>query len=69
LFEALLIEPFSSSTDPEVIPQGLEYVRDTLSRNCVRADESEKIKSMTREPGTQRIIDGVKVRLVETEDK
>ncbi len=64
-----LLGKYCSSTDPEVIAQGLEYVRDTLSRNYVRADEGEKIKSLTRESGTHRIIDKVKVRLVETEDK
>ena len=64
-----LLGRYCSSTDPEVIAQGLEYVRETLSRNYVRADESEKIKSLTREAGTHRIIDKVKVRLVETEDK
>jgi ATP-dependent Lon protease len=64
-----LLGKYCSSTDPEVIAQGLEYVRDTLSRNYVRADESEKSKSLTREAGTHRIIDKVKVRLVETEDK
>jgi ATP-dependent Lon protease len=64
-----LLGQYCSSTDPEVIAQGLEYVRETLSRNYVRADESEKIKSLTREAGAHRIIDKVKVRLVETEDK
>jgi len=64
-----LLGQYCSSTDPDVITQGLEYVRETLSRNYVRADESEKIKSLTREAGTHRIIDKVKVRLVETEDK
>ena len=64
-----LLGKYCSSTDPEIIAQGLEYVRDTLSRNYVRADESEKIKSITRETGSHRIIDKVKVRLVETEDK
>lgn len=64
-----LLGKYCSSTDPEVIAQGMEYVRQTLSTNYVRADESEKIKSITREAGTHRIIDKVKVRLVETEDK
>jgi ATP-dependent Lon protease len=64
-----LLGKYCSSTDPEIIAQGLEYVRDTLSRNYVRADESEKIKSITRESGAHRIIDKIKVRLVETEDK
>ncbi|MBN1450020.1 MAG: protease Lon-related BREX system protein BrxL [Anaerolineales bacterium] len=64
-----LLGKYCSSIDPEVIAQGLEYVRETLSKNYVRADESEKIKSLTREAGSHRIIDKVKVRLVETEDK
>ncbi|MBL7202664.1 MAG: ATP-dependent Lon protease, partial [Anaerolineae bacterium] len=64
-----LLGKYCASTDPDIVAEGLEYVRDTLSRNYVRADESEKIKSLTREAGTHRIIDKVKVRLVETEDK
>jgi len=64
-----LLGKYCSSTDPEVINQGLEYVREALSKNYVRADESEKIKSITRESGTHRIIDKIKVRLLETEDK
>lgn len=64
-----LLGKYCSSTDPQIIAQGLEMTRQTLSRNFVRADESEKIKSITREEGTHQIIDKVKVRLLETEDK
>ena len=58
-----LLGQYCSSTDPEVVQKGLEYVRQTLSRNYVRADESEKIKAITRQKGKHRVIDKVKVRL------
>lgn len=47
-----LLGKYCSSTDPQIIDQGLQYVRDTLSQNYVRADESEEIKSMTPESGS-----------------
>ncbi|HIQ05424.1 MAG TPA: BREX system Lon protease-like protein BrxL, partial [Anaerolineae bacterium] len=58
-----LLGQYCASTDPEIVARGLEYVRQTLSRNYVRADESEKIKAITRQRGQHRIIDKVKVRL------
>jgi len=64
-----LLGKYCASTDPTIVAEGLSYVRQTLSEHYVRADESEKIKSLTRERGTFRIIDKVKVRLIETEDK
>ncbi len=58
-----LLGQYCSSTDPEVVERGLEYVRQTLSHNYVRADESEKIKAITRQKGQHRVIDKVKVWL------
>ena len=58
-----LLGQYCSSTDPEVVTEGLEHVRNTLSRNYVRADESEKIKAITRSRGQHRIIDKVKATL------
>ena len=58
-----LLGQYCASTDPEIVARGLEYVRQTLSRNYVRADESEKIKAITRQRGQHRIIDKVKARL------
>ena len=55
-----LLGQYCASTDPEVVARGLEYVRETLSRNYVRADESEKIKAITRQRGQHRIIDKIK---------
>lgn len=64
-----LLGRYCSSTDPDIVAEGLEIVRDTLATNFVRADESEKLKSLVREQGSHRVIDKVRVRLVETEDK
>lgn len=64
-----LLGKYCSSTDPAIIAEGLEFVRETLASAFVRADESEKLKSLTRQQGTHRVIDRVRVRLVETEDK
>lgn len=64
-----LLGKYCSSTDPEIIAEGLDFVKETLAGNYVRADESEKIKSITREQRAHKIIDKVRVRLVETEDK
>jgi len=58
-----LLGQYCSSIDPEIAARGLEYVRQTLSRNYVRADESEKIKAITRHRGRHRVIDKVKARL------
>lgn len=46
-----LLGKYCSSTDTEIIEQGLAHVRDVLTRNYVRADESEKIKALTRQKG------------------
>jgi ATP-dependent Lon protease len=46
-----------------VIADGIEIVRNTLSNNFVRAEESEKIKAITRSKGSHRIIDKVKATL------
>ena len=58
-----LLGQYCASTDPEIVAKGLDYVRDTLSRNYVRADESEKVKALTRQKGRHRILDKVKARL------
>lgn len=58
-----LLGQYCSSTDAEVVAKGLEYVRQTLSQNYVRADESEKIKALTRHKGRHRVIDKIKVHL------
>lgn len=58
-----LLGQYCASTDPEIVAKGLDYVRETLSRNYVRADEGEKVKALTRQRGRHRILDKVKARL------
>ncbi len=58
-----LLGKYCSSTDPDIIEQGLNHVRDVLAKNYVRADESEKIKALTRQKGQYRVIDKIKARL------
>ncbi len=64
-----LIGKYCSSTDPEIIEEGEKYVKEMLSEHYFRPDESEKIKSYIKERSSHNIIDKVKVRLVETENK
>jgi ATP-dependent Lon protease len=64
-----LLGKYCASTDPEVIEQGLEFVRKNLSEKYVKADESEAIKSRIQLKGTAQIIDKISVALRETDDK
>ncbi|MCX7975228.1 MAG: BREX system Lon protease-like protein BrxL, partial [Candidatus Aminicenantes bacterium] len=64
-----LLGKYCSSSDPEVIEAGLEEVKRILSEHYVRPDQAELFKSQVRERSVHRVIDKVKVRLVETEDK
>lgn len=64
-----LLGKYCASTDEKIVEEGLKYVKDILAKHFCRPDENEKIKSFIRERGTYRIIDKVKVRLVETENK
>ena len=64
-----LLGKYCSSEDEEVIEAGLQEVRQILTENYVRPDQMEWFKSQVRERGLHRVIDKVKVRLVETEDK
>ncbi len=64
-----LLGRYCSSTDPQVIEEGLEFVRETLSSKYVKPDERELVKARIKQQTTFEIIDKVKVRLVETHDK
>jgi len=64
-----LLGKYCSSADEEVIEQGLEEVHRILTENYVRPDQSELFKSQVRERGQHRVIDKVKARLHETEDR
>jgi len=64
-----LLGKYCSSSDPKVIEAGLEEVKRILTENYVRPDQNELIKSKIKEKGRYKIIDKVKVKLQETEDK
>lgn len=64
-----LLGKYCASTDPEVIEEGLEFVRDTLRGKYVKPSEREMVKARIKQQSTYEIIDKVKVRLVETHDK
>lgn len=64
-----LLGKYCSSDDNNVIEAGLEEVKRILTQHYVRPDQSELFKSQVREKSIHRVIDKVKVRLIETEDK
>jgi len=64
-----LLGKYCSSADEAVVAAGLTEVRRILTEHYVRPDQTEWFKSRVRENGQHRVIDKVKVRLVETEDK
>lgn len=63
-----LLGQYCSSSDEEVIQQGIQEVKRILSENYARPDQSEIVKARIKALGSHRVIDKVKVRLVETED-
>lgn len=64
-----LLGKYCASTDKKIVEEGLNYVKDTLSKHYCRPDESEKIKSYIKEKNGYRVIDKIKVKLSETENK
>jgi len=64
-----LLGKYCSSADPEVIAEGIKEVKRILTENYVHPDQAELLKSKVRELGKYRVIDKVKVKLHETEDK
>lgn len=64
-----LLGKYCASDDEQVITAGLQEVKRILMEHYVRPDQTELFKAKVRERGKHRVIDKVKVRLVETEDK
>ena len=64
-----LLGKYCATTDPQVIEEGLGFVRETLRSKYVKPDERELVKARIKQHTTFEIIDKVKVRLVETHDK
>jgi len=63
-----LIGQYCATDDEDSLEEGLEKVKQILSKHYVRPDESEFVKSEVRERGRYRIIDKVTVRLDERQD-
>jgi len=64
-----LLGKYCSSADPDVINAGIQEVKRILSEHYVRSDQAEWFKARVRDQGHHRVIDKVKARLVETEDR
>ncbi|QNU68885.1 protease Lon-related BREX system protein BrxL [Ruminiclostridium herbifermentans] len=63
-----LLGMYCATDDEASINDGVERVKDIISRNFVRPDEAEKIKSKIREMGMYTVIDKVEARLNEKKD-
>ncbi len=64
-----LLGKYCATTDPDIIEEGIQYVRDTLRNKYVKPSEREMVKARIKQQGSFEVIDKVKVRLVETQDK
>lgn len=64
-----LLGKYCTSTDEEIIREGLEFVRETLAAKYVKPDEREAVKSAIKQYTSYEIIDKISARLIETHDK
>lgn len=64
-----LLGKYCASTDTLVIEQGLEEVKQILMKNYVRPDAPEFFKARVKDQKFYRVIDKIRVKLYETEDK
>jgi ATP-dependent Lon protease len=64
-----LLGQYCATDDPETIEQGVEMVKEIITRHFVHRDEAQVIKSTIKERGSHRIIDKVSVRLNDKLDR
>ena len=64
-----LLGMYCATDDEETIEIGINKIKNILTENYVRPDQSEYIKSKIKENGQYTIIDKITVRLDEREDK
>ena len=64
-----LLSRYCSSTEAEIIEEGLDHVNEVIAERFVRPEESTKAQSKVKELGSHTIIDKVRVRLIPSEDK
>ncbi len=63
-----LLGQYCATDEPETIKQGVETVKEVISRHFVHRDEAQLIKSTIRDKKSHRIIDKVSVRLNDKKD-
>lgn len=63
-----LLGRYCSDPDDEVVREGMEYVRQTLSQKYVKPDERELIKSRIEQQRRYELIEKVAVKLVEEDN-
>ncbi|MBZ9730879.1 BREX system Lon protease-like protein BrxL [Salegentibacter sp. JZCK2] len=64
-----LLGQYCATDDEETINQGVETVKNIISKHFVHRDEAQIIKSTIREKGSHRIIDKVSVKLNDRRDR
>lgn len=64
-----LLGQYCATDDEETITQGVETVKNIISKHFVHRDEAQIIKSTVREKGSHRIIDKISVRLNDVKDQ
>ena len=63
-----LLGQYCATDDDATINQGVETVKDIITKHFVHRDEAQMIKSTIREKGSHRIIDKVSVTLNDRKD-
>ncbi|MFQ5762784.1 MAG: protease Lon-related BREX system protein BrxL [Candidatus Bathyarchaeia archaeon] len=64
-----LLSRYCSSTEAEIVEEGLGLVNEIIAERFVRPEESTKAQSKVKELGEHTIIDKIRVRLTPSEDK
>ena len=64
-----LLGQYCATSDEETILEGVETVKNIISKHFVHRDEAQIIKSTVREKGSHRIIDKISVKLNDKEDQ
>ena len=64
-----LLGQYCATSDEATILQGVETVKNIISKHFVHRDEAQIIKSTVREKGTHRIIDKISVKLNDKVDQ
>ena len=64
-----LLGKYCATDDPQAIDAGMRLVNNTLAKNFINPEESNKAQSWVKEKGKYTFIDKIKVRLLASEDK